>query len=386
MHCPHCVGALEPVAYDGVDLDVCMFCRGLWFDQGELAKFNHFDADFPLGPGKPIEGEAIGGLCPRCGVAMTPMRYAPRVNFEVDRCANCGGVWLDNGEIRKIQQLVTDEVKLWLKIGSRLDEVVVRERTLWEQYNAELAKHEAAAKMSATQWLFLFLTRLPREVYNPVHCRPKITIALIVTNVVVFVLVGTFLKGTSLLLFLVNYGFVPAQLSHLQHLWSLVTALFIHGNLAHIIGNMYFLYTFGDNVEDVLGSWTFFGLYLLCGVTANLAHFVTNTYSLIPTIGASGAISGILGAYSFLFRRRKIYFLVIFWPIKVSAVYYLLFWVEFQILAASHPLPLGRAGVAYDAHIGGFVAGVLLTVCHCAWKKHTLSRTTEGRPLPAANV
>ena len=116
----------------------------------------------------------------------------------------------------------------------------------------------------------------------------------------------------------------------------------------------------------------------LCG---KLAHFAANTGSLIPTIGASGAISGLLGAYSFLFRHRKIYFFFVVWPIKVSAVYYLLFWVGFQILAAGQPLPLGRARVAYDAHIGGFVAGVLFMMWYCAWKKYTLAQTPAVEPL-----
>ena len=190
IHCPRCVGELEPITYEGVDLDVCLLCRGLWFDQGELAKFNNFDSDFPLGPGKPVKGKAIGGHCPRCSVVMNVTRYAPGTKFQVDRCADCGGVWLDNGEIGKVQQLLTDEVKLWLKIGNRLDEVILRERTLWENYNAELAKHEAATKISPAQWLFLFLTRLPREVYNPVHCIPKVTIGLIVANVLVFLLMS----------------------------------------------------------------------------------------------------------------------------------------------------------------------------------------------------
>src|ERR1043166_1539951 len=153
MHCPRCVGQLEPVNYEGVDLDICRLCRGLWFDQGELAKFNKFDADFPLGPGKPVKGKHTGGHCPRCGVVMHVMRYAPRAEFEVDRCSGCGGVWLDNGEIREIQRLLTEEVRLWSKIGSRLDEVVLRERELWEKYNAELAKHEADAKMLTAPWL-----------------------------------------------------------------------------------------------------------------------------------------------------------------------------------------------------------------------------------------
>ena len=382
--CPSCPGQLEPVSYEGVNLDICRVCHGLWFDKGELAKFNKFDADFPLSPGKGITKKRAGARCPRCDVLMKVIQYAPGADFEVDRCGGCGGVCLDKNEIRKIQEILTEERKLWLKIVGRLDEVVLRERDLWVRYNAELAKREAAATISTAGWLFMFLTRLPREVYNPVHLVPKVTIALVLTNVLVFLLANTFLTKQNAPGFFLTYGFVPDQFRQMQHPWSLLTSMFLHGSMVHLLGNMYFLYTFGDNVEDALGHWKFLAFYVLCGLAAILVHFAAHVHSTIPTVGASGAISGILGAYIFLFRRRKICFLVLFWPLKISAVCYLGFWIAFQILAAFQSLP-EKGGVAYLAHAGGFAMGVALVISYCAWKKRTVSRTPSARPA-AGNV
>jgi membrane associated rhomboid family serine protease len=146
---------------------------------------------------------------------------------------------------------------------------------------------------------------------------------------------------------------------------------------------MYFLYTFGDNVEDALGHWKFLAFYFLCGLAAILVHFAGHVYSTIPTVGASGAISGVLGAYMFLFRRRKIYFLILFWPIKISAVWYLGFWIGFQILAAFQVRPEGVGGVAYLAHSGGFFMGLAFIIRYCAWKKRKFSRRLPARPAAA---
>ena len=370
------------MSYEGVDLDICRLCQGLWFDKGELAKFNKFDLDFPLAPGKGITKKHVGARCPRCDVLMKVIQYAPGADFEVDRCSSCGGVWLDKYEIRKIQEILTDERKLWLKVVGRLDEVVLRERELWERYQAELVKREASATLSKAGWLFMFLTRLPCEVYNPVHRFPKVTLALILANVFVFLLTNVFLTEQNARRFFLTYSFVPDQFCQMQQTWTLLTSMFLHGSTIHLMGNMYFLYTFGDNVEDALGHWKFLTFYFLCGLAAILGYFAGQVHSTVPTVGASGAISGVLGAYMFLFRRRKIYFLLLFAAIKISAVWYLGFWIAFQILAAFQPLA-ERGGVAYVAHLGGFAVGLVFIISYCAWKKREVSRTPSARPAVA---
>src|SRR5262249_22316635 len=140
------------------------------------------------------------------------------------------------------------------------------------------------------------------------------------------------------------------------HPYSIITAMFLHGGPVHLVGNLYFLYTFGDNVEDFLGPRIFLALYFISGLVGNLAHFAANIHSPVPTLGASGAISGIFAAYMLLYPRRRIYFLLIIWPLKIRAIWYGLGWIAIQVLSA-----LGSAGgVAWWGHIGGFSTGIIL--------------------------
>ncbi len=127
---------------------------------------------------------------------------------------------------------------------------------------------------------------------------------------------------------------------------------------------MYFLYTFGDNVEDSLGLLRFSTLYLFSGLMANALHFASDIYSSVPMVGASGAIAGILGVYLVLFSRRKIYVLIVFFPVKLKALWYLGFWIAFQILAAWSSTSAGKPVVAWFAHIGGSLTGVGFIKCH----------------------
>jgi membrane associated rhomboid family serine protease len=133
--------------------------------------------------------------------------------------------------------------------------------------------------------------------------------------------------------------------------------MFVHGGPIHLLGNMYFLYTFGDNVEDILGAMRFGALYMLCGVLGGLGHFVSDPVSTVPAVGASGAISGVLGAYMFLSPRQKIQMTIFGWfPVRLWAVWYFVFWLFLQLWRAFAV----DAGVAVFGHLGEFLAGLLL--------------------------
>ena len=142
--------------------------------------------------------------------------------------------------------------------------------------------------------------------------------------------------------------------------------MFLHGGWAHIIGNMWTLWIFGDNVEDRMGPFRFTVFYLLCGLVAGVVHYFTNADSDVPTVGASGAIAGVLGAYFVLFPRSQIVVMVpiFFYPLffEVPAVTYLLFWALSQVFSGTLALagPVEVGGVAWWAHVGGFSAGLLL--------------------------
>lgn len=160
-----------------------------------------------------------------------------------------------------------------------------------------------------------------------------------------------------------SYGLVPFDVLNGTHLYTFFTSMFIHADLFHVGGNMLFLYVFGDNVEDTFGHLPYFVIYLLSGIVASAAHIlaVVNTGAeSFPTIGASGAISGVMGAYLVLYPRARIVSLVfLFWItiVAVPAVVFLGIWFAFQFLYGSL-LSASGGGVAYWAHIGGFVAGL----------------------------
>ncbi len=167
------------------------------------------------------------------------------------------------------------------------------------------------------------------------------------------------LSGTE---FITNWGMVPAQIVAGQRLWTLLTSMFLHGGLFHFLGNMLYLWIFGDNVEDAFGRIGYLGVYLVSGLLGSLSQIAVAPGSTIPTIGASGAISGVMGAYFVLFPRARVLTLVpVFFFLRflyLPAPVLLGFWIVFQLLHGCSSAP-DAGGVAYFAHIGGFGAGAL---------------------------
>jgi membrane associated rhomboid family serine protease len=207
-----------------------------------------------------------------------------------------------------------------------------------------------------------------RYPYGP---SPLVTWGLIALNVLVFVLELSQPSPDALQSFIQAWGVVPREYSTGRDLaphiplpiWStLLTSMFLHGGWAHILGNMLYLWIFGDNLEKVMGHVRFIVLYLLCGVAAGLAHVLTAAQSTVPTVGASGAISGVLGGYIVLFPRNRVRVLTRAGIVAVPAVVMLGLWILIQFvsgLGAVANTP-EAGGVAYLAHIGGFVAGLVL--------------------------
>jgi membrane associated rhomboid family serine protease len=205
---------------------------------------------------------------------------------------------------------------------------------------------------------------IPLRDVIPSRTFPALVIAIIALNALAFLFEQT-LSDRELALFVRVYGVVPASFT-----WSSVfTSMFLHGGWMHILGNMLFLWIFGDNVEDRLGHGRFVVFYLLCGMVAALAHVMSEPGSLIPTIGASGAVAGVMGAYFVLYPHSRILTLLplfIFWQvIEVPAVLFLGLWFALQLfsgvgtmLMATQGAPAG--GIAFWAHVAGFVAGVVL--------------------------
>jgi membrane associated rhomboid family serine protease len=203
---------------------------------------------------------------------------------------------------------------------------------------------------------------IPLRSTERVYARTTATASIIALNVLIFLYQAT-LGPDALEQLVYRWGIVPDRL----HLSSLVTSMFLHGGWMHLIGNMLFLWVFGRNVEDLLGGARFLAFYLLCGLAAAVVHIVTNPYSRTPTIGASGAIAGVMGAYLIKFPRARIVTLVFIFffitTIDIQAWVLLLFWFALQFLNGFGSLAQAdymRGGVAWFAHVGGFLAGILL--------------------------
>jgi membrane associated rhomboid family serine protease len=216
---------------------------------------------------------------------------------------------------------------------------------------------------------------------QPSFSTPYVNYFIIALNILVYVFfeLPVKMQGARHFAALVSqFGFIPATLTHASgtmpdypvsaSLVTIFTSMFLHADLFHIVGNLWFLYIFGDNVEDFLGHFTYLVFYLICGVAAALTFVAINPASTIPTLGASGAIAGVMGGYIVLYPRARVQTLVIlivfitFW--WLPAWVFLGYWFLIQFVATS--VEAGRTvahqtgGVAFAAHVGGFVAGLLL--------------------------
>ncbi len=210
---------------------------------------------------------------------------------------------------------------------------------------------------------------IPLKDNNPSRSYPVVNITLLLANVVVF-LYQLALPPYDLKLFILSNATIPARIpafldGHVGFeaaFLPLITSMFLHTGFLHLAGNMLFLWIFGDNVEDTFGHLPYLFFYVVCGLGAGLLHVLFNLGSTIPALGASGAISGVMGAYMVLYPRERILTLVFIFVVPIPAVFILGYWFLLQFLAGIDALGTGaKGGVAVWAHVGGFLLGVLLT-------------------------
>lgn len=205
---------------------------------------------------------------------------------------------------------------------------------------------------------------IPLKDDNPTYTAPVFVVAIIAINVGVFVY-ALLLGDVGYNMFTSRFGAIPFEMWHatdaisptpIPVYFTLLTAMFMHGGWMHLGGNMLYLWIFGNNIEDTLGHFRFFGFYLFCGIVATFAHVVSEPDSVVPMVGASGAIAGVLGAYLALFPNARILVLFFYFFLRIPALIVLGVWFVIQLMNASDDL----SGVAWYAHIAGFVAGYLL--------------------------
>lgn len=203
------------------------------------------------------------------------------------------------------------------------------------------------------------------------HSFPFVNVTIIVLNVLIFLYQQTLPEDLSVL-FYYNFGVIPAQVisqiitgeSLLITGLPFVTCIFLHGSWLHLLGNMLYLWIFGDNVEDRIGHFRYLLFYLLIGIISSIAHIISVPESQVPIIGASGAIAGVMGAYLITFPKAKIltlvpvFFFITF--IQVPAIIYLPIWFIMQVISGLSTTGISADAVAWWAHIGGFIGGIIL--------------------------
>ena len=207
---------------------------------------------------------------------------------------------------------------------------------------------------------------IPLRSSEPHDSRPTVTLVIIAVNIAVFLYeLSLGMSSYALNRFIMLHGIVPDRL----HYSSILTSMFIHGGFLHIAGNMWFLWVFGRGVEDLIGHTKYFFLYFACGFAAAFLHILVNSTSTAPTIGASGAIAGVMGAYLIKFPRAHIvtlvFIIVFITTIDIPAAFLLLYWFAIQFFSGVGSVGYSAASngdVAWFAHVGGFVAGMLLVM------------------------
>jgi rhomboid family protein len=197
---------------------------------------------------------------------------------------------------------------------------------------------------------------------QPSYSKPVVTVFLIVINILVFLFEFS-LDPYSQNAFIATYGLTPDRF----HFVNVLTSMFLHGGWMHVLGNMWFLWIFGDNIEDILGHGKYIVFYLLCGIAAGLTQTIFSPGSRVPMVGASGAIAGVMGAYMIKFPRSQIRTLLIlvffFTTVDVPAWVMLIYWFGIQLLNGVGTVgnsAASQGGTAFLAHVGGFITGILL--------------------------
>jgi membrane associated rhomboid family serine protease len=325
-----------------VQIDACPVCFGAWFDPGELDTL----AGDLAGVENVLEDDArpANRPCPYGHGPMAEHDLPGLIKTPVDRCAECGGIWLDGHERRKLATATTAEgqgtkTERWLKRGAI--------------------------------WAAQVLTHLPVEVENPARGTPWIVFALLVVLFVVFA--GQQLEQLDT----VYYALVPGRTRHRGDWSALFTYMFLHGSWPHILGNAYFLYTFGDNIEHLFGRIRFAIFFLVTGVLAGLIHYALTDKTAQPVVGASGAIAGVLAAYLWAFPRQRLFQVVLWIQLKIPVWVYLFVWVGFHIVMALFGAGAGAEGVAWFAHLGGFVVGIAVTPLMLKIRRAEIARRVQ---------
>lgn len=360
MNCPVCGQHLKHKAYDGFYVKICPGCNGIWFDAGTMHPFlemlinSSFVPNAPVVLSKPVRLEKLNDppkKCPRCGCLMRKHNYSYDSNIIMDRCATCSGIWTDKHEAYQAAMYNKGNPKLDKLASSMASHVQDQENFKDLVENINELRNSGGGLLIGIQGI------LPIGDDIPKHRLPFIVLGLILLNTISLISALAFGDIES---FCNEMGLIPTHIIAGQNLFTLYSNMFCHASVAHLVGNMAFLWIFGTHVEDAFHHVYFILFYLLCGIAANLAHLAMNLHSTIPCVGASGAIAGVMAAYLILYPSSHLKLIVGGIVMTLPAWVYLVGWFFMQLLASMLSSGTG-GGIAWFAHIGGFVCGAIIT-------------------------
>lgn len=335
---------------DVVQIDACPICNGAWFDPGELDLLAGEETN--LESSLDEEVRPTDRRCPRgCG-HMEERDLPGKIRTPLDHCPSCHGLWLDGHERHKLAHATTSE---------------------GQQHKSQIWARRGAI------WAAQLLTQLPVEVENPARGTPWIVYGLLGILLGVFGLqyleiidaadctLAIRRSGRGGVCLAPVAGAIRSEVSNMGvaalwqgSLYTLFTHMFMHGNWAHLLGNVYFLYIFGDNVEHLFGRKRFLILFIGAGLLGGALEVLLTRSSAVPIVGASGAIAGVMAAYLWCFPRNKLFQVVLFVQVKLPAWVYLFVWIGFQAVMGFFTAK-GSGHVAWFSHIGGFLMGIAMT-------------------------
>lgn len=332
----------------GMTLDTCPVCFGVWLDAGEMDMLG--DAEIDPAFLRTLVGQSANRMCPRGHGFMQEHLLPGMLTTPIDRCPRCKGLWLDGEERHALAKSTTREGQ--------------------EDAKTRLAKRGLI-------WAAQLLTHLPIEVENPARGTPWAVYGLCALLVVMYVL------SVEGVLFAREWAIVAGQITREPiHAYTIFTHAFFHADWFHLLGNLYFLYVFGDNVEHLFGHRRFLLLYLGAALIGGVLQVLLTRATSTPVIGASGAIAGVTAAYLWIFPRARLLQTLpfVYIQLKIPAWVYLGVWIGFQAVMAVFS---DAIQFAWFAHIGGFLYGLALTPWVLRWRRKVVASQVKYRSAAA---
>jgi membrane associated rhomboid family serine protease len=367
MQCAVCNNLLHELTIEGISSDSCSLCGSIWFASGSdfasAAERSARKSDLPLEDSiksrinteaKKSSAAGFSLNCPQCHMPMETINYADDSGIFINRCHTCTGIWIDDIKFKRITRYLKDD-PLMDKAGAELAHEVKKEDAT-KEFALEVGKITTVDFFNVRE---IFTNPAEAVVFGiPLWLRnlrsiPFISISLIISCIAIYIFqisaVSDIKKYISL------FGFIPAT----PVSFGLLTSIFIHANWFHLLGNMLFLWVFGPPIEEKLGRINFILYYLICGLCGNFAFLIMHFGSQVTLIGASGAISGIIGTCLVLDPLGTIMTTRDEAPVWLYAVAYFLIQFGYNFLLF---ITETHAGIGYEAHIGGFIGGVIIAL------------------------